>query len=328
MKLLTVSIGTIGLGLQYYAVSGTDLSFKFLNSKDLSKLLNPNLLEHPSIMARIGQQIKDGRVVVIRNAFRPDFAEAVYQELERAPFEVDQDFHPRGSHHFFHRLDTDMLHHYPILNATFEVFNSDETKEYMSELTGRDCMGEATVRGEHYQRGDHSLPTPDFVDQRTVAFDWHLAKNWNSEWGGALYWCQEVALFSHLHATFNTLILYSVTKDFSHFVTPVTRDAYGKRLSLTGWWNSAWVPNIDDDYEHILEAWRNNMTEFQYKASKSIIESDDFVTSRRESLEYLLWQAQESLLRPYQGTYEFGEEVASGIQENEHFETHGEGDEL
>jgi Rps23 Pro-64 3,4-dihydroxylase Tpa1-like proline 4-hydroxylase len=85
-------------------------------------------------------------------------------------------------------------------------------------------MGEATVRGEYYQRGDHSLPTPDFVDQRTVAFDWHLAKNWNSEWGGALYWCQEVALFSHLHATFNTLILYSVTKDFSHFVTPVTRE--------------------------------------------------------------------------------------------------------
>jgi Rps23 Pro-64 3,4-dihydroxylase Tpa1-like proline 4-hydroxylase len=110
------------------------------------------------------------------------------------------------------------------LNATLEVFNSDETKKYMSDLTGRDCMGEATVRGEYYQRGDHSLPTPDFVDQRTVAFDWHLAKNWNSEWGGALYWCQEVALFSHLHATFNTLILYSVTKDFSHFVTPVTRE--------------------------------------------------------------------------------------------------------
>jgi hypothetical protein len=110
-----LSIGAIGLGFQYNSVSATELPFNVFACKDLSKLLNPNLFEHPSIMERVGQKIRDGKVVVIRNALRPDFAEAVYQELERAPFVVDQDFHPRGSHHFRHALNTDMLYHYPIL---------------------------------------------------------------------------------------------------------------------------------------------------------------------------------------------------------------------
>jgi hypothetical protein len=70
------------------------------------------------------------------------------------------------------------------------------------------------------------------------------------------------------------------------------------------------------------------MTEFQYKASKLIIDSEEFDTSRSKLVEYLLWQAQESLLRPYQGTYEFGEEGASELQQNEDFEKHAEKDEL
>ena len=129
--------------------------------------------------------------MVLRNASHPDVAEAAHRELNTASeFVIDQDYHERGSHHLFRSLNVDAMRHRPILNGTLEVFNSQVTKQLISNLSGRDCLGEMTeVRGELYQLGDHSLPTPDFLNQRTVGFVWHLAKDWKPEWGGALYWC-------------------------------------------------------------------------------------------------------------------------------------------
>jgi hypothetical protein len=43
--------------------------------------LNPRLFEEPKIFQDIGRKMHAGEIVVIRDAFKPDFAEAMYQDL-------------------------------------------------------------------------------------------------------------------------------------------------------------------------------------------------------------------------------------------------------
>jgi Rps23 Pro-64 3,4-dihydroxylase Tpa1-like proline 4-hydroxylase len=89
-----------------------------------------------------------------------------------------------------------------------------------------------------YLPGDHSLPHPDAVPSgaeanRQVAFVWHLAKDWRSEWGGALYCCTRGV---YLPPVFNTLVLFNVGPETEPFVTQVSPYAQGKRLAINGWW--------------------------------------------------------------------------------------------
>jgi Rps23 Pro-64 3,4-dihydroxylase Tpa1-like proline 4-hydroxylase len=62
---------------------------------------------------------------------------------------------------------------------------------------------------------------------------WHLAKDWRSEWGGALFWCSKGC---YLPPVFNTLWLFNVGPESNHFVTEVSPYAQGKRLTVNGWW--------------------------------------------------------------------------------------------
>lgn len=101
-------------------------------------------------------------------------------------------------------------------------------------------------------QGDHSLPHTDWVGQRTVAYVWHLSKNWKPEWGGALYWAQHHHAVATYPASFNTLVLFSVTTTSAHFVTTVSPNHKGKRLTFNGWWQSAWVPSLEDNIEERL----------------------------------------------------------------------------
>ena len=43
-------------------------------------------------------------------------------------------------------------------------------------------------------------------------------------------------------ASFNTLVLFSVTTTSAHFVTTVSPHHKGKRLTFNGWWQSSWLP--------------------------------------------------------------------------------------
>jgi Rps23 Pro-64 3,4-dihydroxylase Tpa1-like proline 4-hydroxylase len=89
-----------------------------------------------------------------------------------------------------------------------------------------------------YLPGDHSLPHNDVAASgdsfnRQVAYVWHLAKDWQSDWGGALYWCSKGC---YLPPAFNTLYLFNVGPESNHFVTRVSPYAQGKRLAINGWW--------------------------------------------------------------------------------------------
>ena len=203
--------------------------------QSLEKYLNPVHFEDPETMASIGQQLRSGEVVVLRDAFRPEFAEMVHAELsaKQVAWELNEDYFPDGYAHRHHNV-YDHSTWSARLNTTLGVFAHAASQRFMQELTGRDCSGKTTGAPSWYKEGDHSLPHTDWVGQRTVSYVWHLSKGWKPEWGGALYWARNDHAVATYPASFNTLVLFSVTTRSAHFVTTVSPHHKGQRLTFNG----------------------------------------------------------------------------------------------
>ena len=221
-------------------------------SRDIRDYLSPSVT--PEVLADARRRLREGDVVVIKNAFNPVFAELTHREIRApsAPWQHNEKYFPDG-YAFCHSNIWDHSVWSARMNATFSVFESDATKAWIEDLTGRSADGECTGSPSLYRAGDHSLPHTDWAGQRTVAYVWHLSKDWLPEYGGALYWCQHHYDRAFYPASFNTLVLFSVSTTSSHFVTTVSPNAgSAKRLTFNGWWQSGWVPRGTDD-ESLLE---------------------------------------------------------------------------
>ena len=199
--------------------------------------LRPSLRGPGSALTDAVPRLAAGGLVAIRDAFEPDFAERMYRSLDRCTTwrlyeNYEEDFHYHH-HNLYHPEE------YPAdLAWCSKVFDSSSTKAWATRLSGRSCVGPAEVSASWYLPGDHSLPHNDIATSgenfnRQVAFVWHLAKDWRSEWGGALYWCPTAF---YLPPVFNTLWLFNVGPESTHFVTHVSPYAQGKRLAINGWW--------------------------------------------------------------------------------------------
>jgi Rps23 Pro-64 3,4-dihydroxylase Tpa1-like proline 4-hydroxylase len=161
-----------------------------------------------------------GRLVVIRDAFVASFAERIHRSLDAC---VAWQVYERYEKHFhYHHHNLYKTSDYPPDLAWCEqIFGSLATKALATRLSGRECMGPTAVSASWYLPGDHSLPHTDAVPAsdtatRQVAFVWHLARDWRSEWGGALFWCPKSL---YLPPVFNTLMLFNVGPNARHFVT-------------------------------------------------------------------------------------------------------------
>ena len=194
----------------------------------------------PSVRAAlkdVGPRLAAGGLVAIRDAFEPDFAERMHRSLDscttwRLYEGYDEHFH-------YHHHNLYELEEFPAdLAWCGTIFDSPDTKALLARLSGRSCPGPTEFSASWYLPGDHSLPhndvgANDAHSNRQVAFVWHLAKDWRSEWGGALFWCSKGC---YLPPVFNTLWLFNVGPESSHFVTHVSPYAQGKRLAINGWW--------------------------------------------------------------------------------------------
>ena len=111
------------------------------------------------------------------------------------------------------------------------------------------------------------------------------------EWGGALYWAQHDHAVATHHASFNTLVLFSVTTTSAHFVTTVSPHHKGKRLTFNGWWQSSWLPQANDDLEASLsvEEQKRALTHTQVQRITDILNSqwENIDAERREHLQAL-----------------------------------------
>jgi len=262
------------------------------SAQNLETYLNPKLFEDSATMDDISKRLQAGEVVVIRDAFRSEFAEMVYAELDAKSVEWDlnEAYFPDGYGHRHHNV-YDKGSWSARLNATAAMFSDSGSQKLMQRLTGRDCTGETVGAPSWYKEGDHSLPHTDWVAQRTVAYVWHLSKNWKPEWGGALYWAQNDHAVATYPASFNTLVLFSVTTRSAHFVTTVSPHHKGKRLTYNGWWQSGWVPRLDDELEEVLanEDKRRAITHTQLQGITDLLNDpwQNVDAERREHLQTL-----------------------------------------
>jgi Rps23 Pro-64 3,4-dihydroxylase Tpa1-like proline 4-hydroxylase len=204
-------------------------------AKRLRAVWRRDVFEDPKSLRYAKQALRSGRLVVVQNAFAPSYAEEIHAELVAScawhPFEdvrKSRDFHFRH-----HNIYGEMGAFPPVLAECRRLFDSARMKGLMGDLTGANTNGEATLAASHYMPGDYSLPHNDATGNRTVAYVWHLTKEWERSWGGHFYWCRTGSYFA---PSFNTLLIFKVHKHSDHFVCPVSPYATGKRLTVNGWW--------------------------------------------------------------------------------------------
>jgi thioredoxin 1 len=203
----------------------------------IENFLRPSLRGPGSALKAAIPRLAVGGLVAIRDAFEPDFAERMYRSLDSVTtWRLHENYAAKFCYHHHNLYHADQ---FPADVAwCSKVFDSSSSKAWATRLSGRSCPGPTEISASCYLPGDHSLPHNDNVTTgkhyiRQLAFVWHLAKDWRSEWGGAFYWVPKA---SYLPPAFNTLYLFNVGPDSTHFVTHVSPYAQGKRLVINGWW--------------------------------------------------------------------------------------------
>lgn len=216
-----------------------DPAAKLAALSSLETYLDPALARDADALERIGRWLRQGRLVVVRDAFQASFAERMHRCLDQADgWQPYEKFEERFQYRHHNLYDPGS---FPAdLTWCRALFDGAAAKALAGDLSGRDCTGPLVFSASRYLPGDYSLPHTDAVGHdgavRQVAFIWHLARGWRPEWGGALYWCPRDL---YLAPAFNTLVLFAVGPESYHFVTPVSPYATGKRLAINGWWTGS-----------------------------------------------------------------------------------------
>jgi hypothetical protein len=210
------------------------LSASGVRELDLRTYLSPHLRDE-RLLAAIRASFAAGELIILRDAFERDFAEAIHGALDRVTawgvYEQRRPYFHSHRHALYERSD------FCAELRTLElVFNSESTIELIESLVGDDCRMPTIFTPTWYMSGDHSTPHPDTRDGRKIAFAWHLTKEWRPDWGGDFYWC---ASGTPVPPTFNSLLLFKVSRSTTHVVVDVAPHARGKRLAISGWWRGS-----------------------------------------------------------------------------------------
>lgn len=198
--------------------------------------LNPEIFDNEERVQQVAKHLVEGKLVVIRKALKETFAERLFTCLDQFSGWGVYESYEEGFHYHHHNIYDAKV--FPTdLRWCEQIFQSEATKKFMQRLSQRDCGGKTQFSASWYLPGDYSLPHNDLVtrdnERRQVAFIWHLTKNWQRDWGGDLFWCPRIL---YVPPSFNTLLLFNVGKNSTHFVTQVSPYAQSKRLAINGWW--------------------------------------------------------------------------------------------
>lgn len=203
--------------------------------RSLRGLLEARMFSDAASIDKISASMRQGRAIIVPDALPADLAEQVHQDLSRsARWAITE-----GQHDFFHfrnSVISQLGDHTASLTECERLFKSTATRAFISELSGEDCTGEANVAAAWYRPNEYALPHDDTSasNPRAVAYIWYLTKDWQREWGGALFWCPTG---QYICPRFNMLVMFKVTPSNMHFVCPVASTATGKRFTINGFWN-------------------------------------------------------------------------------------------
>ena len=225
----------------------------------IQHVLNPAFFEDPRFFWDVASRLRDGQIVVLRDAFVKSFADRIHAAIDSfntTDWVVETDANLRANAFRKRKPATDAtVLNNPDLRRFYDIFTDDKTEEFIEALSGRDCQGHVEVAPALFKPGDFGAPHNDWIGQRAVTFTWNLTKQWRPEWGGTLHWSGGPKSYQNgsYPATYNTMYLFNVRANSTHSVTPVSpQSKHHKRLSMQGWWNSAWLPASVDDVVKIL----------------------------------------------------------------------------
>ncbi|MCX4240532.1 2OG-Fe(II) oxygenase family protein [Paraliomyxa miuraensis] len=197
----------------------------------LPTYLNGNIFADERRLAQIRDELFRERLVAIRNAFDPEFAEAVHRHLDRVAHWNHSVAHEPGFQ--FSYLDMTGVDLLPPLKSLWAAMLGTRSRAWMEALCGRPCDGQVEVTSSWYPPFGYVTPHTDGGARRSIALVWHLTKDWDDHWGGDFLWYPSGSVF---RASFNSLFMFRVTANRSlHAIAPVSPVARAKRMAVVLW---------------------------------------------------------------------------------------------
>lgn len=227
-----------------FSVSDTELEVEPVQSMDFlnpaaktptaffPNYLNSSIFGDERRLARIRDELRRNRLVGIRNAFDPGFADLVHSRLDavqRWNTEVKHD--PAFQFRYRDCITADLV---PPLKSLWGSLFNERSRRWMEELCGRPCDGNGELISTWYMAGDYATLHTDGGNKHSIALVWHLSRDWQEGWGGDFIWCASGSSFP---PTFNSLFMFRVDSSTSmHAIAPVSPTCTGKRLTVVMWW--------------------------------------------------------------------------------------------
>ena len=127
-----------------------------------------------------------------------------------------------------------------VLQEFYGFFSSPKFLEYIEQITGVKNLKSIDMSGFIYSDTDYLLCHDDCLEDRKIAYIYNLSKNFTETDGGTLQFFSvrekhPVKIAKSIVPTFNTLILFTVTRESFHQVQEITSNK--KRLTLAGWFH-------------------------------------------------------------------------------------------
>lgn len=145
----------------------------------------------------------------------------------------------RGIGFLYGRHQLDAEHANPILKNTIDWLNSEQTIQWIREVSGFNDITHADANVTRFARGEfltrHNDVAPN--ETRRVAYVMNLSPQWHADWGGLLQFFEaNGATKDAWTPTFNSMSLFNVSH--IHSVTCITPFAPALRLSISGWFRA------------------------------------------------------------------------------------------
>jgi Rps23 Pro-64 3,4-dihydroxylase Tpa1-like proline 4-hydroxylase len=121
-----------------------------------------------------------------------------------------------------------------------QTFQRPAFESYFEALTGL-SLGSSDDFGTHRMRaGDYLKAHSDDNKDRRLALVMYLTPDWKPEYGGGLHMLDAKGNETTVDAAFNSIVLFDVLAETSHFVAPVdTAAGDASRLTIGGWYHRA-----------------------------------------------------------------------------------------
>ena len=171
-----------------------------LTSKSsLLDLLDPSLTEDEEVLDDIRAALLSGSLVKIEDAFQEHFATRVSDLLNESEFRLDDSAPASDFPGFIDRKHVLGDNPSAELQLALGIFDHPKSKEFMAQLTLRECSGAVAFTPTWYQPGDQTTPHTGDKGLNSVLFDWHLTSDWDPSYGGALSWPRSRTARSSYH---------------------------------------------------------------------------------------------------------------------------------